>query len=145
MLTDVLCFIIGNGKPIGKSSLYMAMIIKMLWNGYVEMLLQFYMESVIMLWRFVSLSVIFTCYQHIYIWFSGGYDGSSYRERYDRYGEYGASGGYADYSVGSYGEGSGGGNSYGGYSGYDIVKGTYRKGGKGTYGKNGKETYRKVG
>eukprot|EP01084_Bolivina_argentea_P097693 175617_1 len=125
MVTDVLCFIIGNGKPIGKSSLYMAMIIKMLWNG-VEMLLQFYMESVIMLW-------------------SGGYDGSSYRERYDRYGEYGASGGYADYSVGSYGEGSGGGNSYGGYSGYDIVKGTYRKGGKGTYRKGGKGTYRKGG
>eukprot|EP01084_Bolivina_argentea_P097690 175612_1 len=100
MVTDVLCFIIGNGKPIGKSSLYMAMIIKMLWNGYVEMLLQFYTESMIMLWS--------------HIWrFSGGYDGSSYRERYDRYGEYGAGGGYTDYSVGS-----GDGNSYGGgYSG----------------------------
>eukprot|EP01084_Bolivina_argentea_P153485 267618_1 len=42
---DVLYSIIGNGQSIEKSSLYMAMIMKMLWNCYVDMVLQFYIIS----------------------------------------------------------------------------------------------------
>ncbi len=44
----------------------MAMIIKMLWNGYVEMLLQFYMVSVVMRLWFCLCLLCFNCY-HIYI------------------------------------------------------------------------------
>ncbi len=65
---DVLCLIIGNGKTIGKASLYMAMIMEMLWNGYMEMLLQFHMVSVVV----VEQVYLFACYAqllsyHIYI------------------------------------------------------------------------------
>eukprot|EP01083_Nonionella_stella_P298215 1012472_1 len=68
MVMDVLYFIIGNGKTIRKSSLYMAMIMQMFWNGYVEMLLQFHMVFVVMLWRFMPLPVMLKCYHHIYIY-----------------------------------------------------------------------------
>ncbi len=66
MVMDVLYSINGNGKLIRKSSLYMVMIMKMLWNGYVDMLLQFYVVSVVMWWRFMSLPVMFDSYDYIY-------------------------------------------------------------------------------
>ncbi len=67
---DVLCFIIGNGKTIGNSSLCMAMIMKMLRNGYVERLLLFHMLLVVLWWWFMSLSVMtvmFKTHHHIHI------------------------------------------------------------------------------
>ncbi len=48
---DVLYAINGNEKTNGKSSMYMTIIIKMLWNGYMEMLQQFQLVSVVMWWR----------------------------------------------------------------------------------------------
>ncbi len=66
MSMDVLYSIIGNGKIIVKSSLHMTMIMNMLWNGYVETFLQFYMVSVFMWWRFISLTLMLNCYHIIY-------------------------------------------------------------------------------
>eukprot|EP01084_Bolivina_argentea_P132487 233804_1 len=45
----------------------MAMIMNILYNGYLEILLQFYMVSVVMWCRFMSLPVMSKSYQHIHI------------------------------------------------------------------------------
>ncbi len=69
MSMDVLYSINGNGKTIGKSSLYLAMTKKILRNGYIKILLLFHMVSMVVGWRkfmFLLCSTTIISY-HIYI------------------------------------------------------------------------------